>query len=131
MPCESVEAAIEDPERAIVDVRAQAEYDGERFWPSGATEGPGRPGRIPGSRHVPISLFRTDDGMFRDAGEIETALRDHGLTPESASILHCTIGNRAAQAWFAMSYLLDYPETTVYYGSWAEWGSRADTPVER
>ena len=36
------------PNRVILDTRSKAEYDGERFWPSGATEGAGRPGRIPG-----------------------------------------------------------------------------------
>jgi thiosulfate/3-mercaptopyruvate sulfurtransferase len=45
-------------------------------------------------------------------------------------VTYCTVGNRAAQAWFALSNLLDYPNTGVYAGSWAEWGFLADTPVE-
>ena len=33
-----VEAAIGDPRQVLLDVRAESEYSGERFWPSGATE---------------------------------------------------------------------------------------------
>lgn len=33
-----VEAAISDPACTIVDVRTEAEYRGDRFWPSGGFE---------------------------------------------------------------------------------------------
>ena len=44
-------------------------------------------------------------------------------------VTYCTIGNRAAQAWFAPTYLLDFPDARVYYGSWAEWGILPRTRV--
>lgn len=28
-------------------------------------------------------------------------------------IAYCTIGNRASEAWFALTHLLDYPDTRV------------------
>ena len=43
---------------------------------------------------------------------------------------YCTIGNRASQAWFTLRYLLDFPDVSVYHGSWVEWGKLPDTPVE-
>jgi 3-mercaptopyruvate sulfurtransferase SseA len=46
---EDVQAMIRQPNRVIIDTRSKAEYDGERFWPSGATEGAGRSGHIPGA----------------------------------------------------------------------------------
>ena len=45
-------------------------------------------------------------------------------------ITYCTIGNRASEAWFALKYLLGYPNARVYYGSWVEWGKDADAPIE-
>jgi thiosulfate/3-mercaptopyruvate sulfurtransferase len=129
--CEDVLALVGRPGHVILDVRSAAEYAGERFWPSGATEGAGRAGHIPGSVHLPIEELRTEDGWFRDADEMDRVLLEHGITPDHRVVPYCTIGNRASQAWFALSTLLDYPETAVYYGSWAEWGTRPDTPIER
>lgn len=121
---------IGQPGRVILDTRSKAEYEGERFWPSGATEGAGRAGHVPGAVHVPIELLRTDDGTFRGAEEMLQVMRDRDITPESEVVTYCTIGNRASQAWFALKYILGYHHVGVYYGSWAEWGKVADTPIE-
>jgi thiosulfate/3-mercaptopyruvate sulfurtransferase len=127
---ENVQEMIGQPSRVILDTRSKAEYDGERFWPSGATAGAGRAGRIPGAVHLPVELLRTDDGTFRSAGEMLRVMRDRGITAETEVVTYCTIGNRASQAWFALKYLLEYHDVRVYYGSWAEWGKVADTPIE-
>jgi thiosulfate/3-mercaptopyruvate sulfurtransferase len=126
---EDVQEMIGQPSRAIIDTRSKAEYDGERFWPSGATEGAGRAGHIPGAVHIPIELLRADDGAFRSADEMLQVMRDRGITPETEVVTYCTIGNRASQAWFALTCLLGYHDVRVYYGSWAEWGKAADTPI--
>jgi thiosulfate/3-mercaptopyruvate sulfurtransferase len=127
---EDVQEMIGQPSRVILDTRSKAEFDGERFWPSGATAGAGRAGHIPGAVHIPVELLRTDDGAFRSASEMLLVARDRGLTPDTEVVTYCTIGNRASQAWFALRYLLGYRDVRVYYGSWVEWGKLADTPIE-
>ena len=126
----NVEAAIGDPDQVLLDVRSTPEFSGAHFWPSGASEDTGRAGHVPGAISVPIDLLRAEDDTFRTAEEMRRALEDAGVGPQQQVITYCTIGNRASQAWFALKYLLDYPNVTVYYASWVEWGRSPDTPVE-
>jgi thiosulfate/3-mercaptopyruvate sulfurtransferase len=125
-----VEAAVDDPEQVVLDVRSPLEFDGERFWPSGASEDAGRAGHVPGAVSVPIDLLREEDDSFRPVEEMRRTLRRAGVTPDRRAIVYCTIGNRASQAWFAMRYLLGYPNVSVYYGSWVEWGKSPGTSIE-
>ncbi len=125
-----VEAAIDDPAQVLLDTRSALEFNGERFWPSGASEDVGRPGHVPGAVSVPIDRFVSDGGAFKEPEEIRAALEESGVSPDQTVIAYCTIGNRASQAWFALAYLLDFPDVRVYYPSWVDWGRRADTPVE-
>jgi thiosulfate/3-mercaptopyruvate sulfurtransferase len=127
---QDVESAITDPRYLVLDVRSELEYSGERFWPSGATENTGRSGHVPGAVNLPIDLLRHEDGNVKNADELRALLEDAGVTREKTVITYCTIGNRASQAWFALTYLLGYPNVRVYYGSWVEWGKSPSTPIE-
>jgi thiosulfate/3-mercaptopyruvate sulfurtransferase len=117
-------------EGVVLDVRTEAEYAGKRFWPSGAPEDHGRPGHVPGALNLPVSELRTETG-FRPVRELRAALRRHGVTAEKRVTTYCTIGNRASQAWYALTHLLGFADVAVYYGGWAEWGSDPSMPVER
>lgn len=127
---QTVEDAIDDPNTIVLDVRAGSEYSGERFWPSGATEDVGRTGHVPGALNMPIDRLRAEDGRLKSPDELSRIVEQAGLDGEKAVITYCTIGNRASEAWFALTYLLDHPAVRVYYGSWVEWGKATDTPVE-
>jgi thiosulfate/3-mercaptopyruvate sulfurtransferase len=113
----------------ILDVRSAAEYEGERFWLSGATADAGRAGHIPGAVSVPIDRLRADQ-RFHDPEQMRRGLEQAGVGPGEEIVTYCTIANRASQAWFAMTQVLGYPSVRVYYPSWVEWGKRDDTPVE-
>jgi thiosulfate/3-mercaptopyruvate sulfurtransferase len=127
---EEVQAAIGDPSTILLDVRAESEFSGERFWPSGAVEDAGRAGHVPGSVSVPISALHTADGSLKGAADLGRMLEHAGVAKDKSVITYCTIGNRASEAWFALKYLLDYPDARVYYGSWVEWGKDAGAPIE-
>jgi thiosulfate/3-mercaptopyruvate sulfurtransferase len=127
---QTVEAAIGDPEQVLLDVRSDLEYNGERFWPSGATVDAGRAGHVPGAVSLPIELLHSEDETLKTPDELRRIFERAGVTKDKTVIAYCTIGNRASEAWFALKYLLDYPNVRVYYGSWSEWGKATDTPVE-
>lgn len=127
---EDVEAAINDPASTILDVRAESEYTGERFWPSGATADTGRAGRIAEAVHAPIDRVRSESGELKGADELRALYAEAGISPEQRVIIYCTIGNRASLAWFILTYLLGYPDVSVYQGSYVEWGKLSDTAVE-
>jgi thiosulfate/3-mercaptopyruvate sulfurtransferase len=127
---QAVERAIGQPDQVLLDVRSELEFSGERFWPSGATADAGRAGHIPSAVSLPIDLLRDEGGQFRSPEELRVQLEAAGVTAEKRVILYCTIGNRASEAWFALTHVLGYPDVRVYYGSWCEWGKATDTSIE-
>jgi thiosulfate/3-mercaptopyruvate sulfurtransferase len=126
----SVLEAVGQPGIAVLDVRSEAEYRGERFWPSGGMEPGGRAGHVPSAVHLPIDGIYRDDGSFRSAAELRRIFSAADLDGTGELITYCTIGGRAATAWFVLTQLLGRDHVRVYDGSWAEWGRMTGTPVE-
>ena len=115
----------------LVDVRSAAEYLGECFWPSGGAEPGGRAGHVPSAVHQPVVDLYNPDGSFRPAAELRRVFSPAVLDSDDDLITYCTIGGRAATAWFVLTYLLGRDRVRVYDGSWAEWGRAAGNPVTR
>jgi thiosulfate/3-mercaptopyruvate sulfurtransferase len=127
----TVQAAASQPGTTLVDVRSPAEYRGECFWPSGGMDPRGRAGHVPSAVHRPIDGLYNADGSFRSPAELRRVFFPAGLDRSGEMITYCTIGGRAATAWFVLTHLLGRDRVRVYDGSWAEWGRSPGTPVER
>jgi thiosulfate/3-mercaptopyruvate sulfurtransferase len=126
----AVQAAIGRPGTTLVDVRSAAEYQGERFWPSGGMEPGGRAGHVPSAVHQPIDGIYREDGSFRPAAELRRMLAPAVVDGTGELITYCTIGGRAATAWFVLTYLIGRDRVRVYDGSWAEWGRIPGAPIQ-
>jgi thiosulfate/3-mercaptopyruvate sulfurtransferase len=116
----------------LVDVRSPGEYRGELLhMPNYPQEGATRGGHIPGAKNIPWATATNADGTFKSAEELKALYEGQGITPDKDIIAYCRIGERSSHTWFALKYLLGYPNVKNYDGSWTEWGNLVDAPIEK
>ena len=112
-----VQEALDDPETVLVDARTAEEYDD---------------GHIPGAVLLPFTenAAATDPKVWKSAPELLAMYAALGVTPDKHVIPYCTTGVRSAVTYFTLR-LLGFPDVRLYTGSWAEWSSHPELPVER
>ena len=123
---EQVRASVGAGGEQIVDARAAARFTGEDPGPR-----PDLPrGHIPGSRNVPFNaVLDDDDGALADDAAIRSALEEAGVDPARPVVATCGSGITACTLALAL-FAIGAQQVAVYDGSWSDWGSRADAPVE-
>lgn len=114
---EQLEETYDD--HKIVDVRAEAEYNGEVLY--GEAQG----GRLPGAIHVPFTEFFKEDHTLKSNAELKAMFEAAGLTPADSIVIYCTAGIRSAYAQLIME-MSGFANSMNYDGSYYTWAATND-----
>jgi thiosulfate/3-mercaptopyruvate sulfurtransferase len=63
--------------------------------------------------------------------ELQDLYAANGVTGDAEDVTYCRIGERSAHSWFVLHELLGFDRVRNDDGSWTEYGSLVDVPVER
>ena len=122
---DDVLSLLHKPGVALIDARDKGQYTGA------IAREHGRAGRIPGALNIPREeLIDATAGTFRSNEELSQVFSQAHLSPSEHIVAYCNGGVAATTVLFSLA-MLGYPSLSNYDGSWNEWGTRQDLPVER
>ncbi|KXF77261.1 3-mercaptopyruvate sulfurtransferase [Paramesorhizobium deserti] len=115
---------VESSSMQIADARSAGRFSGEEPEPRAGM----RSGHMPGARNVPV-MSLSQNGELKDLDALKEVFGQAGIDLAKPVVTSCGSGLTAAVITLALQSL-GHKDNLLYDGSWSEWGSRADTPVE-
>ena len=119
---DQVRQAAKAAEIPIIDARPPGRFKGTESEPRDGLVS----GHIPGSHNVPSAKLIGPDGKLLAREDLNVELGDYLATP---AITSCGSGVTAAILALALAELGNW-DVAVYDGSWTEWASSGDNPVQ-
>jgi thiosulfate/3-mercaptopyruvate sulfurtransferase len=121
----AVRANIESRAEQLVDMRSAGRFAGVEPEPRAGLRG----GHVPGSVNLPFTDLVRPDGTMLPPEELRRRLVEAGIDLSRPVVATCGSGTSACALVLSL-HLIGHTQTTVYDGAWAEWGGRADSPIE-
>jgi thiosulfate/3-mercaptopyruvate sulfurtransferase len=108
----------------ILDARSASRFTGAEPEPR-----PGlRSGHMPGAVNVHYRSLLHADGTMKSDEELQRIFAEKGVDLRAPIVTSCGSGVSAAILMLALARL-GAPETSLYDGSWSDWGARAEAEV--
>lgn len=115
---------LNDEEELVIDARAEDRFKGLVEEPRKGL----RSGHIPGSVNLPYTdLLR--DGKMIEPRDLKNKL--HSIIPENKKLVFSCGSGITACVLALGAELAGYKNISVYDGSWTEWGSIPELPIEK
>ena len=108
----------------LLDARGSARFHAKVPEPRPGMRG----GHMPGALNLPFDRLLNADKTMKGGPELEAAFQEVGLDLNRPVITTCGSGVTAAILTLGLHLL--GKSARLYDGSWSEWGSREDTPIE-
>lgn len=115
---------INDPSESVIDARASNRFKGLEEEPRKGL----RSGHIPGSINLPYTDL-LDDGKMLDEKELQSVFIR--IAPTDGHITFSCGSGITACVLALGAEIAGYNNLSVYDGSWTEWGSIEELPIER
>jgi len=122
---DQVKASLGRADLTIVDARPTERFQGEVAEPRAGLKS----GHIPGSRSVPVGSV-SENGVLKSPQALREIFTQAGVDLDKPVITTCGSGITASTLALALDSI-GAKQVAVYDGSWTEWGSREDAPVEK
>jgi len=119
---QDVKAALSETQ--IVDARSNSRFTGAEAEPRTGLKS----GHMPGAVNLPWRALLTPDNTLKDDHALQALFAEKGIDLRAPIITSCGSGISAAILMLAMEKL-GAQHLSLYDGSWAEWGGRADAPI--
>jgi thiosulfate/3-mercaptopyruvate sulfurtransferase len=116
---------LESKAEQVIDARPRERFEGSVPEPR-----PGlRAGHIPGAHSVPYGgLFDSTTGAMKPLEDLRAAFSGAGIDLKKPIVTSCGSGVSAGVLTLAL-YRLGVADSSLYDGSWAEWGAEDGLPV--